>query len=174
MKRFLITSLAVISTAAASLAEDTTPLEAAGLTFQYPSAWTKSATTSMMRVATLEAKVEGAEKPLEVAFFSFGAAGGVKANVDRWLGQFAPEPKAESKVEEIDAGGTKVTLVAATGTYNDGPPMGAKTPKADYTLLGAIIPAGENNVFIKLTGPKDAVAKLNDIFRKLATSPFAK
>jgi hypothetical protein len=174
MKHILATTFVALGLAAAVLAADTTPLEAAGLTFKYPAAWTKSATTSMMRVATLEAKVEGVEKPLEVAFFSFGAAGGVKANVDRWLGQFAPEPKIESKVEEIDAGGTKITLVTATGTYNDGPPMGAKTPKADHTLLGAIIPAGENNVFIKLTGPKDAVAKLADAFKQLAASPFAK
>ncbi|MFN0077675.1 MAG: hypothetical protein ACKVY0_14490 [Prosthecobacter sp.] len=174
MKHLLTTTLLALGLAAALHAADTTPLEVAGLTFKYPATWTKAATASMMRVATLEAKVEGVEKPLEVAFFSFGAAGGVKANVDRWLGQFAPEPKAESKIEEIDAGGTKVTLVTATGTYNDGPPMGAKTPKADHTLLGAIIPAGDNNVFIKLTGPKDAVAKLAAVVRQLATSPFTK
>lgn len=174
MKHLLATTFAVLGLTAAVLAADTTALEAAGLTFKYPAAWTKSATTSMMRVATLEAKVEGAEKPLEVAFFSFGAAGGVKANVDRWLGQFAPEPKVESKVEELDAGDVKVTLVTATGTYNDGPPMGAKTPKAGHTMLGAIIPAGENNVFIKLTGPKEQVATLAEVFKQLALSPFAK
>lgn len=172
--KHILTTLIALSLAATMRAADTTPLEVDGLTFKYPAAWTKSAATSMMRVATLEAKVEGVEKPLEIAFYSFGAGGGVKANVDRWIGQFAPEPKAESKVEEIDAGGTKVTLVTATGTYNDGPPMGAKTPKADYSLLGAIIPAGDNNVFIKLTGPKDAVAKLAAAFKQLAASPFAK
>lgn len=172
--KLLLTATFIALGLAAAPAADTTPLEAAGLTFKYPSAWTKSATTSMMRVATLEAKVEGVEKPLEVAFFSFGAAGGIQANVERWLGQFAPEPKLESKVEEIDAGGTKVTLVSATGTYNDGPPMGAKTPKTGFSLLGAIIPAGENNVFIKLTGPKEHVALLAEAFRKLASSPFAK
>lgn len=174
MKRLLTTALIALGLTASVLAADTTSLEAAGLVFKYPSAWTKSATTSMMRVATLEAKVEGAEKPLEVAFFSFGAAGGIQANVERWLGQFAPEPKIESKVEEIDAGGVKVTLVSATGTYNDGPPMGAKTPKSGYSLLGAIIPAGDNNVFIKVTGPKEQVATLAEVFKQLAVSPFAK
>lgn len=174
MKHILATTLLALGLAAAAPAADTTPLEAAGLTFKYPATWTKSANTGMMRVATLEAKVEGAEKPLEIAFFSFSAAGSVQANVDRWLGQFAPEPKVESKVEELDAGGTKVTLVTATGTYNDGPMMGAKTPKADYMMLGAIVPAGENNVFIKLTGPKDAVGKLAEAFKQVATSPFAK
>ncbi len=173
MKRILATTLLALALVAGAPAAETTPLEAAGLTFKHPSAWT-SQPASGMRVATLLATVEGAEKPLEITFFSFSAAGGVQANVDRWLGQFTPEPKVESKVEELDANGTKVTLLTATGTYNDGPMMGAKTPKADYTMLAAIIPAGENNVFIKLTGPKDAIAKVGADFKQMAVSPFAK
>lgn len=95
----------------------------------------------MFRAGTLAAKVEGVEKPVEAVFYHFpgpGGGGGVEANVQRWLGQFQGTP--ESKREEIDAGGKKITLVTATGTYNDGPPMGAKTPKADYTLVAAIVP----------------------------------
>lgn len=65
--------------------------------------------------------------------------------------------------------------MTATGTFNDGPPMGAKTPKENYTLLGAIVPTADgNNVFIKLTGPKDAIGKLTESFRAMITSPFAK
>lgn len=41
-------------------------------------------------------------------------------------------------------------------------------------LLGAIVPAADANVFIKLTGPKAAVSKLIEDFKKLAASPFAK
>jgi hypothetical protein len=53
--------------------------------------------------------------------------------------------------------------------------MGAKTPKENYTLLGAIVPTADgNNVFIKVTGPKDAIATLTEGFRKMITSPFAK
>ncbi|HEY1048602.1 MAG TPA: hypothetical protein VGE39_02560 [Prosthecobacter sp.] len=171
MKHILATTLVALGLAAAALAADTKPLEAAGLTFKHPSAWT-SQPASGMRVATLMATVEGAEKPLEMAFFSFGAQGGIQANVDRWLKQFMPEPKVESKVEELDAGGTKVTLVTATGTFND--TMKGTGPQPGSTLLGAIIPAGDQNVFIKLTGPKDAVAKIAEEFKTMATSPFAK
>jgi hypothetical protein len=74
----------------------------------------------------------------------------------------------------VEIGGKKVTVVKADGTYLDGPPMAAKTPRANYTLLGAIVPAAEANVFIKLAGPKDAVAKVAADFRALATSPFPK
>lgn len=174
MKHILATTLAVLGLSLAAPAADLTTLEASGLTFKHPSTWTKLPSASAMRLATIEIKVEGEEQPLQMGVFAFGAQGGVQANVDRWFKQFQPEPKLESKVEELDANGTKVTLVTATGTYNDGPPMGATTPKADYMLLGAIIPAGENNVFLKLTGPKAAVAKAAEAFKQMAVSPFAK
>jgi hypothetical protein len=175
MKRRLFTTLALLTLAAAPLlAQDAAILEAGGLKFKYSAPWMLSDTPGMMRVATLLAKVEGAEKAIEAAYYVFpGGGGGVDANVQRWLGQFATKP--ESKTEEIPAGDQKVTLVTATGTFNDGPPMGAKTPKENYTLLGAIVPTADgNNVFIKVTGPKDAVATLTEGFRKMITSPFAK
>jgi hypothetical protein len=175
MKRLLFSTLALLSLAVSPLlAQDAAVIDAGGLKFKYSAPWMLSDTPGMMRVATLLAKAEGAEKPLEAAFYVFpGGGGGVQANVDRWLGQFASKP--ESKTEEIPAGGQKITLVSATGTYNDGPPMGAKTPKENFTLLGAIVPTADgNNVFIKLTGPKDAISKLDAGFRAMVTSPFVK
>lgn len=172
MKHILATTLIALGLAAAAPAADTTTLEASGLTFKHPATWTKVPSSSSMRLATIEIKVEGEEQPIQIGVFAFSAAGGVQANVDRWLKQFAAEPKAETKVEELDASGTKVTLVAATGTFND--MMAGKGPQENFTLLGAIIPAGENNVFLKLTGPKASVAKVADEFKKMAMSPFAK
>lgn len=172
MKHILATTLAVLGLAIAAPAADTTELEASGLTFKHPSTWTKVPSASAMRLATIEIKVEGEEQPLKMGVFAFNAAGGVQANVDRWLKQFSPEPKPETKVDEIDAGGTKVTLVTATGTFND--MMAGKGAQENTTLLGAIIPAGENNVFLKLTGPKAGVAKVADEFKKMAASPFTK
>jgi hypothetical protein len=52
--------------------------------------------------------------------------------------------------------------------------MGAKTPKENYTLIAAIVPTAESNIFVKLTGPKDAIAKLAENFKKIVTSPFTK
>lgn len=170
MKRLLsLLALAALSTSA--VAEDG-KLAVAGLNFAYPATWTSVAPSSPMRAGTLQIPVEGAEKPLEAVFYHFGAGqgGDTKANVDRWLGQFASPP--ESKTEELDVNGTKVTIVTATGTYNDGPMMGPKTPKDNYTLLGAIVPSADAPVFIKLTGPKDAVGKINDAFKALIKSPF--
>ncbi|MFO1485204.1 MAG: hypothetical protein U1F71_17720 [Verrucomicrobiaceae bacterium] len=174
MKRLAATLLTIVTLSSAVHAEEG-KLEVAGLTFKFESPWVAVESTGMFRAGTLNAKVDGVDKPLEAIFYHFpgpGGGGGVDANVQRWLGQFQGTP--ESKREEIDAGGKKITLVTATGTYNDGPPMGAKTPRENYTLLAAIVPAADSNIFIKLAGPKDAIAKLVEGFKKMAGSPFAK
>ena len=174
MKRLLLASLFCTSALVNASGEEA-KVSAGSLEFQLPSAsWKSIPSSSPMRAATLQIAVDGAEKPLEAVFFYFGGGqgGDIAANVQRWLGQFQSPP--ESKTEEIDAGGKKVTLVTATGTFMDGPMMGAKTPKDNYTLLGAIVPGPEANVFIKLTGPKAAVEKISTDFRKLVTSPFTK
>ncbi len=172
MKRFLLLpAIALLSLTSALRAEDG-KLAVAGLNFTFPGAWKSVPPTSPMRAGTVQIPVEGAEKPLEAVFYYFGSGqgGDATANVNRWLGQFESPPV--SKTEEIDAGGKKVTLVTATGTYMDGAMMGPKTAKADYTLLGAIIPSADAPVFIKLTGPKAAIEKITADFKKLASSPF--
>lgn len=172
MKR-LLTTLALLTIATSGLRAEEGKVSAGNLNFTLPSnLWTSVPTSSPMRAATLQITIEGTDKPLEAVFYYFGSGqgGDTKANIDRWLGQFESPPT--SKTEELDANGTKVSLVTATGTYMDGAMFGPKTAKADYTLLGAIIPGPDAPVFIKLTGPKDAVAKITEDFKKLAISPF--
>ena len=149
-------------------------LKVADLSFKSAAPWKEVPPSSNMRAGTLQYKVEGVETPLEAVFYYFGAGqgGDVEANVGRWLGQFQSPP--ESSREELTVGDKKVTLVHATGTFMDGPMFGAKEPKEGYTLLGAIVPAAEANVFIKLTGPKDVVAKVLEDFKKMVSSPFVK
>jgi hypothetical protein len=164
----LALSLLLIATASA---DDT--LKVADLTFKTPAPWKVVPTSSPMRAGTAQFTIEGSDKPIEAVFYYFGAGqgGDTEANISRWLGQFEGTPV--SKREELAAGGKKIALVIADGTYLDGPPFGGtKTPRPDYTLLGAIVPAAEANVFIKLTGPKEDVAKALAAFKALATSPF--
>lgn len=172
MKPLLGLSLFTLATLSA-VAEES-QLAVADLKFKYAAPWKAVESSSPMRAGTLQAVVEGVEKPVEAIFYYFGAGqgGDVEANVGRWYGQF--EGEVEKGREEVAAGDKKVTIVKANGTYLDGPPFGPKTPKAGYSLLGAIVPAAEANVFIKLTGPKDAIAKLAESFKKIAASPFAK
>ena len=102
--------------------------------------------------AAIEAREAGADVfVLERA----SGGGGVKANVDRWMGQF--QDAKNKKVETKEVGGVNVTYVRATGTFLSGRPFGPKTPKPGYALLGAIIEGKEGAIFVKMTGPEAAV-----------------
>ena len=134
-------------------------------TFTRPAAWEWVPVTSPMRKAQL--KVTDKKGSAEVVFSYFGEsnAGGTKANVDRWLGQF--QDSSNSKVEEKTVGTKKVTYVQVEGTYLSGIPGGPKTPQANSMLQGAIAESKEGNVFIKMTGPVATVRGAKDDFRKL-------
>ena len=123
----------------------------AGYAFGPPEGWKSSPPSSSMR------KAQFAAGEAEVVFFYFGPSGGggVKANVDRWMGQF--QGAKNKKVETKEVGGVKVTYARATGTFMSGRPFGPKTPKEGYALLGAIIEGKEGAIFVKMTGPEAAV-----------------
>ena len=76
-------------------------------TFSKPAKWVEQKTASSMRAAQFGVLGKGGKPVGECVFFYFGPGqgGGVQANVQRWLGQFAPKPKPEQKVEE-----TKIPL----------------------------------------------------------------
>lgn len=171
MKAFALALIASFTTIATLHAEDT-KLTVGEFDFTVAAPWTKGQNTGMMTKAVLQFPVEGGT-PLDAKFYDFGGpSGGIDANIQRWVGQFEGTP--EVKKEELEFNGTKVILLTVTGTYMDGMPGGAKTSKPDHILSGAILAGAKSNVFIKFTGPKETLAKAQEAFKKLATSPFAK
>ncbi|MEM1085868.1 MAG: hypothetical protein AAGI48_17295 [Verrucomicrobiota bacterium] len=137
------------------------------LNFSKPETWKSVEVQSAMRKAQLSVGEEG-----EVVFFHFGpgAAGGKKANIDRWFGQFKEGPDAiNAKTEELKAGDIPVTLVSANGTFLAGRPGGPKTGMPDYALLGAIIEAKGGSIFVKFTGKKATVDAAAKDFKAMVT-----
>jgi hypothetical protein len=169
--RFFLPSIVALAAATAFAADE--KLTVGQFDFVLASPWKKGENPGMMTKAVLTWPVEGGA-PIEAKFYDFGGpSGGIEANVTRWISQF--EGKPEVKQEELTFGTAKVVLVTASGTFLDGGPMSpTKTPRPDYTLFGAILAGDQSNVFIKMTGPKAAMAKAQADFKKLATSPFAK
>lgn len=172
MKFSTLPALALLVAATAVSAADE-KLTIGQFDFVVSSPWKKAENTGMMTKAVLTWPVEGAA-PIEAKFYDFGGpSGGIDANIKRWVSQF--EGKPEVKQEELTFGGTKVVLLTASGTYLDGGPMSpTKTPRPDYTLCGAILAGDQSNIFIKMAGPKAAMARAQADFKKLATSPVAK
>ena len=142
------------------------PFEVGPATFTPAEGWQKAPGRGMVK-AVLMPTEKGPE--LKFYYFGRGQGGSTAANVRRWKGQFKGEPKGESKEEEIN--GQKVTTVDFRGTYLDGPPMArVKTPKENYRMLGAVIPAAKGPIFLKMTGPEKEMAEAEKGFRAILES----
>lgn len=131
----------------------------AGIEWTAPKSWTPQGERPM-RVATYSIPAAGGAEPGECAVFYFGSGqgGDVRANIDRWIGQF----KADSKPDESSrtVNGIHVTTVKVAGTYlaPSGPMMQSSGEKAGYRLVGTIVEAPEGAVFFKATGPAATIA----------------
>jgi hypothetical protein len=99
-----------------------------------------------------------------------GAGGGVKANIDRWKGQFTN--LATDKTEEKKVAGQEVHIVDLAGTFRDqrGPFAPAEI-KEDYRMLGAIIVTEKHgDYFIKFYGPKKTITENEKKFHEMVDS----
>jgi hypothetical protein len=166
--------LVVLFVSAAGLrAEEHATFPVSEFTFTRPVKWEWVESTSSMRKAQLKVTDAAAKTSANVAFYYFGAggAGGVQANVDRWLKLFVePADQINAKVEHTTVGNTKLTYVQAEGTFNSGAPGGPVTPMPGYALLGAILESDKGNVFVRMTGPKDLVKSSVVDFKKMIES----
>ena len=151
-------------------AEDHATFPVGDFAFTRPAKWEWVESTSQMRKAQLKVSDVAGKARADVAFYYFGTggAGGVQANVDRWLNQFAePSDQINAKVEHVTVGKTKVTYVQAEGTYKSGMPGGPVTPMPGYALIGAILESDNGNVFVRMTGPKELVKSSMVEFKKM-------
>ena len=133
MKQFLILTISGLFLAIGSGLLAKEKVTVAGYGFTPPEGWKSSPPSSSMRKAQFAATGKEGQSA-EVVFFYFGPSGGggVKANVDRWMGQF--QGAKNKKVETKEVGGVKVTYARATGTFMSGRPFGPKTQNTFPTL----------------------------------------
>ena len=133
-------------------------------TFAVPNDWTAKPVTSGMRAAQFElATKPGEQAELVVYYFGTSGAGGVDANLERWLGQFKqPDGKPTkdvAKIETTKVAGQDATLVSVTGRYSTSQMPGGPPPVdvAEGAMIGAIVSSPSGPYYFKLTGPKAAV-----------------
>jgi len=154
-------------------AQESAELQVGPFTFKRPDGWQSVAVSSPMRKGQWNIPAAEGGKPAEITFFVFGSEmGGVKPNVERWLGQF-DGGQAVQKVETREISGTKVTFVSTQGTFQSGMPGGPTTPMTDYALRGAMFEAGSEMVFVKLVGPATLVKGGEMQFEKVIAAAAA-
>ena len=141
-----------------------------GVKWTAPTRW-EAKPASGMRAATYVIPAatgdsEGGECPVFI-----NIAGGVQANIDRWIGQFEKTDGAPVQKKET-INGLPVTIVDVSGTFKGGGPMMGQSggPKAGYRMLGAIVEGPDGEVFFKLTGPAKTVAAAQEEFQAMLKS----
>jgi hypothetical protein len=133
-----------------------------GLKINVPETWKQGKPSSRLRLAQFAIpKAKGDTEDGELALFNFGAGGGAKANIDRWVGQFhAAEREVKVKEGALEAG--RYFFVEISGTYNKpiGPPIARQTKATPGSrMLGVILGVEDKGIyFFKMTGPDKTVA----------------
>lgn len=173
MRRLVALVVGLIVGAGVSRAADPSEFTVGAFTFQRPEGWGWVTPASPMRKAQLTPPSAGSAAPGEVTFFHFGPGqgGSVEQNIQRWTAQFQAGAAGSNAMQKVGQhGGTKVTYVTASGTFQSGMPGGPTTPLEGYALLGAIIESPGGNVFVKMTGPEETVRAATAAFEAMITS----
>lgn len=154
----------------------------AGLTFAAPPAWKARPAASSMRVAEFVVpKAAGDVEDAELIVFFFGSffgrlAGGVDANVDRWISQMqqpdgsASKDRARREAQTIN--GLKVTTVDLSGTYiaEVRPGASERYNKPNFRLRAAVVETAKGPYYLKMTGPARTMAAADADFKKFVAS----
>lgn len=143
--------------------------------YDLPSGWTELASSSQRWI-----NLQPAGNPDASCYLSIlpGEAGGLAANVNRWLGQLGLDPLDEAGVAALPTTlllGQMATVVEGTGHFTG---MGDQA-RDDWGLVGLIqtmrVPnasGGESvfTAFIKMTGPRGLVEQERDHFDAFVAS----
>ena len=146
-------------------------------TFTKPAKWVEQKTASRMRAAQFGVPGKNGKVAGECVFFYFGPGqgGGAQANLQRWVNQFAKDPKPKRTVEDAKVGETAVAYLYCEGTFMSGPPFGgAKVAKPNYAMAAAVLGTQPGYIFVKMTGPREAVDAARVAFKKMIESGLKK
>ena len=166
----LVAFLTTLVSAQDKDAAKTKKVTAGDLSLNVPERWKQKEPSSSFRVAEFEvpaAKEDKEPGELVITFFGKGGAGGVDANVQRWIGQFEAEGR-KSKVFSGKSSQGPYTLVDLTGTYKKpiGPPIAGKSQtKTGWRVLNAMVETEKGTYFLKLDGPSATIATAETEFR---------
>lgn len=136
------------------------------LSWQKPQHWSEEPGQGM-RIATFRSD----DNPIECSIVSLGGmAGGLEANIKRWLGQIGLELDDDQLKEFITSqeklttkDGIKMALLNFTALQND---LGGESP----SMIATILEKDNKTIFIKMTGSKESVLKEYEAFKSLCLS----
>lgn len=138
----------------------------AAYAWDVPAGWTEIAATPM-RIGNF--KVDASVDTECYLTVLTGAAGGVDANLNRWRRQMGQADLSAAEVEalpKMEVLGRPSVMVEIEGAFTG---MTGQQ-HMDYLLVGLVCPLGDETLFVKMTGPKDAVAAERERFQAFCQS----
>jgi hypothetical protein len=131
-------------------------LQVLGVAIPIPEGWHEVEPGNRMRLAELQ--IPG-EPPTVITFTTAG--GDVRANLDRWAAQFSGGSGPQFATRTV--AGMTIHTAAVEGTYRNM----AEPPQENFALRGAVIPTPLGQLFIKMAGPADQVARETAAFNQM-------
>lgn len=138
----------------------------AGLRFGIPKGWVDSP-PKFAGIIAGELKIPAAGDSVSVTLSRAG--GDIDDNLGRWRGQFQPQSRDEI-MDDISVAGVTGSRIDLQGDFHPG---FGRTAEGEWRMIGVVVPLGEQNYFIKLTGPVDEVSAVKDDFEKFVRSAEA-
>ncbi len=145
-----------------------------------PGAPPVAAASASVRWTTPEGWVEQPGNPMRIMTFVVGpsraectltafpgAVGGIEGNLARWAGQIQLSLPQEALARFARAPATFETEGGFACLVYD---FADLAPEADPSILAAILPLDDRTLFVKLTGPRAALADQKDAFTALCRS----
>ncbi len=145
--------------------------------WEKPEGWTQESAASSFRLATFT--VKSGEQASSCTIIPLqGTAGGLKANVSRWLGQVSGKAgHADPMLAEGDASMVQKLLAAQKKFLTKGQfpavfiDFTTVTPEASgQSILATVITVSGSTVFIKMTGSKSLLLENKKKFMELCQS----
>lgn len=141
---------------APAAASDGAMLTVMGVRFPLPAGFRQVPPANQMRLAEVQV-ADASGDPSKVSTIAFSTAGGtVEANLDRWVRQVldASGQPAKATITQRDTSGTAWSHIESTGRFVG---MGEGPAKAEWMLRGAVVKLPKGLLFVKMTGPAEAM-----------------
>ncbi|MFN0128647.1 MAG: hypothetical protein ACKV19_18400 [Verrucomicrobiales bacterium] len=167
----LLVAIALASLAPHVQAEEPAakPLKVGPFSFAIAAPWKQAEKARPMTQGTIELPGKEGAAGLTASFFHFGPGQGgeLEGNIKRWQGMFQESPEPKTVKEEMDFGEAKAALVSITGSYIGSRFSPEPEPRTGYTLLAAVLPSKNGDVYVRLVGPEAGVTAAKEDFKKL-------
>lgn len=134
-----------------------------------PQGWNETRTTGGMRLASFSIRSQDRESLCTIIPLK-GAAGGIRANVIRWLKQINAEiePGSDELEKFLASGEDFRTIGDVSAVLYDFTGM-ARSPE-NQSILATIIRFRDSSIFIKMTGEKAQLVKNKKKFKSISQS----